>query len=78
MNKRLNLICFQITFKHIVNVQTVLIRGDKSDGSFVTKVAIQATVNGFDWLYVNPNGLDRSDMFVFRGNQDAETVEKVS
>ena len=52
-------------------------RGDASDDSYVTKVAIHASTNGVDWLKVDEEGLDEEEQLVFRANTDSTSEVEV-
>ena len=59
-------------------IKTVLLRGDPTDDSYVTKVAILATRDGQDWFNVNPSGLSKTKQYVYDANVDSNSVKKVS
>ena len=67
----------KINFIKPVIVRSVFVRGDASDDSYVTKVAIHASTNGVDWLKVDEEGLDEEEQLVFRANTDSTSEVEV-
>ncbi len=58
-------------------IKSVLLRGDPTDDSYVTKIAILATRDGQEWFSVNPTGLSKTQQYVYEANTDSESVKKV-
>ena len=56
----------------------MLIRGDVSDDSYVTKVAIHASKDGVEWLKVNEHDVQADEQLVFLANDDSTTTRVVS
>lgn len=67
----------QINFDKVVIARKVLIRGDASDDSYVTKVAIHSTRDGVEWSRVNEHSLEEDEQLVFVGNTDSTSVRQV-
>ena len=58
-------------------MRSVFVRGDASDDSYVTKVAIHASTNGADWLKVDEEGLKAEEHEVFSANTDSTSEQEV-
>ena len=54
-----------------------MIRGDPTDDSYVTKLAIHSTIDGVEWSKINEQSLDDVDQLVFAGNEDSTSIKKV-